>query len=147
MWKENDEKTPIELFPKQTVKGVIELTKRYFIFAINGEVNLVLYDLDTKKSMQVYNPTNGKIFFSMLKCPGFDFNKRPYVFLKDKNYISVINVRTYKVLPIIKSFFEVDMSRSCNFDLAFHSSGDYPQGADLSNLARSSSKIGLKDED
>jgi hypothetical protein len=120
MLKDVDKSTVFELFAKKTVKGVVEIAPRRFLFAINGEVNLVFYDFESKKSMQLYNPTNCKIFFSLLKCPGFDLERRPYVFLKDKNYISVINVRTYKILPLIKSFFEVDMIRSCNFEVTLH---------------------------
>ncbi len=103
------------LYPRSTVLAVVEIAPKIFLLAINGEVNLSIYDLHKYTSMQLYNPTNSKIFMGMQKCPGYHYEHRPYVFLKDKFYISLINVRTGKILPILKSNFEADNIRAFNF--------------------------------
>jgi hypothetical protein len=53
--------------------AVVEIAPKTFLFAINGEVNLAIYNLQKNTSMQLYNPTNSKIFMGMQKSPGYHY--------------------------------------------------------------------------
>ena len=111
----------------------MEIAEFKFLIAINGEKFLRIFDpRNNKTEATIPNPTDNSSYFSMLKCPGFDYNTRPYVFLKERNYIHLIDVRDRKMCPIIRSNLEMDMMRQANFEVTAAIQGGYKQS--LSNV-------------
>jgi len=51
----------------------------------------------------------------MIKVPGYNFDTRPYVLLKDSRFISLIDVFSLKVIPLIRSPYEGEPMSIHNF--------------------------------
>ena len=101
------------------MKAAIEIEPYKFLLAINGEKSLRIFNPSKGiTESEIANPTENSTYFSMLKCPGFDYITRPYVFLKERNYIHLIDVRDKKMCPIIRSNLEIDMTRQPNFEIS-----------------------------
>ncbi len=62
----------------------------------------------------------------MIKVPGFDPLTKPYVFLKDRTHISIIDIKLGKICPLINSPLELDMLRMHNFAVEEYISSDAP---------------------
>ena len=60
----------------------------------------------------------------MIKVPDFDMTTRPYVFLKDRKGISIVDVKERKICPLINSPLELDMQRLHNFSVEVWNSLD-----------------------
>jgi hypothetical protein len=54
------------------------------------------------------NPSGAVTQFSMFKHPNYDLEKCPYIFLKDNKFVSIIDVKNRRVLPIVRSAFEME---------------------------------------
>jgi hypothetical protein len=54
------------------------------------------------------NPSGAVTQFSMIKHPNYDLEKCPYIFLKDCKFVSIIDVKARRVLPIIRSSYEME---------------------------------------
>ena len=59
----------------------------------------------------------------MLKVPGYDFNKRPYVLLKDSRFISLIDVSARRSLPLIRSPYDGEPISHNNFNIKSQKDG------------------------
>ena len=53
-----------------------------------------------------------------MKVPGFDLRSRPFLVLKTRDQIHIVNVMKKVAFPIINSFYEADMIRQFNMDIA-----------------------------
>jgi len=45
--------------------------------------------------------------FSIKKVPGYDPETRPYVFIKDESHVSMLNTKTMKILPLVRSPYKM----------------------------------------
>ena len=43
----------------------------------------------------------------MKKMPGYDHETNPYILIKDESYVSMINTKTMKVLPLVCSPYKM----------------------------------------
>ncbi len=72
--------------------------------ACDGKKNLVIFDINNEKIIDWITNSSGRSnYYALEKCPEFNCQSKPYVFLKDDRFVSVINVATKTVLRIIKT--------------------------------------------
>jgi tRNA-binding EMAP/Myf-like protein len=80
--------------------------------ACNGNKTLTILDInDGKIKGRIANSSGRSNYYALEKCPGFNNESKPFVFLKDDRFISVINVATKTVLRIIKSQCNLSTNR------------------------------------
>ena len=53
----------------------------------------------------------------MKRIPGYNPETRPFVFLKDQEYVSLLNTKHMKLLPLIRSKYEMDPINMHNMDV------------------------------
>lgn len=86
--------------------AAIEYDKNKLLLAINGNDHLIMIDCNTKKIItKIINPSPSKLYLSMKKVPGFDYDTCPLVILKDSNKISVVNVVCKQIIEITPCVF------------------------------------------
>ena len=79
------------------------------MLAAEDLANLYVIDGNTRMEIQsVMNQSSLKSIFSMKKVPDYDAQKRPYVLIKDSEYVSLFNTRLMKLLPLVRSKYDID---------------------------------------
>ncbi len=81
------------------------------LVGIEGRNHLSVIEISSRAeipSKRVPNPSGSITVFSMKKVPGFDPEKRPYVILKDLRFISLLNIKLMKLLPLVRSPYDMD---------------------------------------
>lgn len=53
--------------------------------------------------MQINNPSNEGFYNGLLLCPQFDKEECPYVFVKDKKGVALINTMKFEIRKMIDS--------------------------------------------
>lgn len=77
----------------------------------------MIFDAFQEKEYMLHNPTGDYRYLSLLKSPNYSFESEPYVFLKSKDYISLIDVKSRKLVPLIRSLYELRMQRQHVFEV------------------------------
>jgi len=103
--------------PGKDVKAAIEIDDGKFLIAVKDEEDFIIFDSQTERQSVLRNPTNDYRYLSMIKCPNYSFEEQPYVFLKSKDYISLIDVKNRKFCPLIRSLYELRMERQHVFEI------------------------------
>jgi hypothetical protein len=80
--------------------------------ACDGKKNLVIFDINNEKTIDwITNSSSRSNYYALEKCPQFNSQSKPFVFLKDDRFISLINVATKTVLRIIKTQCDLSTHR------------------------------------
>jgi len=51
----------------------------------------------------------------MHKTPGYNFETKPYIFIKEARFVSILNVKEKAILPLIRSPYDMDPLSVHNF--------------------------------
>lgn len=108
---------PMSPFPfhDQIVRAAVEIEKDSILVAIEGRNRLYIIDVPSRLAKKVIiNPTTVKTPLSLIPCPGYDQDSYPWLFLKDSRYISVVNTKEKRILPLLKTTNTIDIRR-CHF--------------------------------
>ena len=111
----DDGNDPLSPFPfhDKVVKAAVEIEMNKLLLAIEGKSSLYVIDVPTRLATKVVaNPTKIAMPLSLIPAPGYDQNSNPWVFLKDSRYISAINTKDLKVIPLLRQTNEVDLRRN-----------------------------------
>ena len=103
---------------EDTVRTAVQITPDHLLVACDGRKQLLIIQMDNGKiTDRIVNTSQRSTYFKLEKCPGFVSPTKPYVFLKDDRFISVINLKQLSVLRIIKSQCDLSTMRMFNFDV------------------------------
>ena len=95
----------------------MEIEPDMALISVAGRARLYFINVKDRKAVaSIDNPSGCTNQYSMIKHPAYHCEKRPFVFLKDQRYISVIDVKKKKILPLIRS--PIDMEQ-----LSIHNMG------------------------
>lgn len=110
----DDGNEPFSQFPfhDKVVRSAVEIGGNQLLVAVEGKSSLYIIDVPTRLASKViHNPTKMSNPLSLIHAPGYDADNHPWVFLKDSRFISVVNTKDLKVIPLLKSTNDVDIKR------------------------------------
>jgi hypothetical protein len=107
-----DGHAPLSTFPfhDKKILAATEIRPNQVLVAAEDMSTFYVIDGDTRMAILVpiKNPSNLTTLCSMKKVPGYDPQHRPYVLFKDSDYISLFNTRLMKLLPLVRSKYDMD---------------------------------------
>lgn len=97
---------PLSTFPfhGDVVKGAVEIARNQVLVAVEGKSRLYVIDAGTRMAIKlIVNPTMLTSHLTLIAAPGYDPETFPYVFLKNSRFISVINTKELRMLPLLRA--------------------------------------------
>ena len=86
--------------------------------AVQGRSRLYVIDACTRLATRMFiNPTMLTDHHTLIAAPGYDAHNFPYVFLKNTRFVSLINIKEGKILPLIRSPNDCDLNRTHYLDV------------------------------
>ena len=96
-------------FSDERISAVVEIEPDMVLVAVAGRAKLYIVNIKNRAAVEaIDNPTGSTLQYSMIKHPAYDRQNRPYVFLKDQRFISVIDIGRKKVLPLVRSPIDME---------------------------------------
>jgi hypothetical protein len=96
---------PLSTFPfhDEVVKGAVEIARNQILVAVEGRSRLYVIDAGTRLAIKlIVNPTMLTSHLTLIAAPGYDLETFPYVFLKNSRFISVVNTKELRILPLLR---------------------------------------------
>ena len=93
------EQTSKDFFEKEAVRGAFEYKEGKFILLINGTNKIRFFDKEKEKEdtfLKLHNLSDETSYRCLQPFPGYDYEKLPFVLIKDSISLSVINTKTMK---------------------------------------------------
>ena len=105
-------------FHDEKITAVVEIEPDMALISVAGRARLYVINIKNRAAVaSIDNPSGCTNQYSMIKHPEYDKREdRRYVFLKDQRYISVIDIKRKKILPLLRS--PIDMEQ-----LSIHNMG------------------------
>lgn len=103
-------------FNDKPVKSAIEISNGELLVAVNSYDHLKIVDIATMKEIgQISNNASASTSYYNLKK--FDLpNSKSAILLKDRANISLVNLDSKTITPLVKSKYERDNMRAYNFE-------------------------------
>jgi hypothetical protein len=96
-------------FYDMRISSAVEISPDRILLTTRGRTRLYELDLSTRLAVgHIENPSGAVTQFAMVKHPYYDAEKYPYIFLKDSKFVSIIDVKRRKVLPIVRSQLDLE---------------------------------------
>ena len=103
-------------FYDMRISAIAEVSPDRLLLTARGRTRLYGVDLSTRAAVDhIENPSGAITQFCMLKHPKYDAEKCPYIFLKDSKFVSVVDVKMKKTLPILRSQLDLEQLNFNNF--------------------------------
>jgi len=102
-------------FYNETVRAAVEIERNKLLVAVEGRTRLFVIDVPSRRAIKlIVNPTQQNIPMSLIPAPGYDSQTFPYLFLKDARFISLVNTKEYRIIPLIRAPNDVSMHTKHN---------------------------------
>ena len=83
-------------FKEQDIKSAIEFRRDHVATCFDMDFNVHIIDRKQKCVVRVIeNPSNSDNPLCLRMIPGFDYDKLPFLLLRDKEGVSIMNIRTH----------------------------------------------------
>jgi len=126
-----DGHAPLSTFPfhENNILAATEIRPNQVLVAAEDMSTCYVIDGDTRMAILVpiKNPSNLKGLCSMKKVPDYDPQHRPYVLFKDSDYISLFNTRLMKLLPLVRSKYDMNPLNVHNLSVTNYTKHDKRQ--------------------
>ena len=100
------------------MRGAVEIARNQILVAVDGRSRLYVIDACTRLAIKlIVNPTMLTSHLTLIAAPAFDPETFPYVFLKNSRFISVINTKEFRMLPLLRAINDCDINRNHYLDL------------------------------
>ena len=97
----------------EVITSAVEIEKDKIMVSIEGRNKLFVIDVATRMAIKaIVNPTTISRPLVMIPAPGYNSATHPWVFLKDTRFISVVNTKDKRILPLIRSPNDCDMRKT-----------------------------------
>jgi hypothetical protein len=111
---------PLSTFPfhDEVVRGAVEIARNQILVAVEERSRLYVIDACTRMAIKlIINPTMLTSHLTLIAAPGYDPETFPYVFLKNSRFISVVNTKEFRMLPLLRAANDCVMNRNHYLDL------------------------------
>jgi hypothetical protein len=96
-------------FYEMRISAAVEYAPDKILLTTRGRTRIYELNLKTRLAVgHMENPSGAVTQFSMIKHPYYDAESYPYIFLKDNKFISIIDIKNRKVLPLVRSQFDME---------------------------------------
>ena len=106
------------------IKGAFEYEPDKFLVLANG-INSFLFTQRNnmgktlRENHAIPNPSEDKYYHGLKPFPGFDIDSRPYVLIKDRLSLTVVNLKTKQSMIVVRRCpFKWDCIRDYTLDIA-----------------------------
>lgn len=90
----------------QDVKAAVEFKKDLIAACIDGDQSIHIIDRKTKGTIRtIDNPSGSDDPLCFRLAPAYDYEKFPFAFLRDKEGVSVVNLKTSQAYKIIQNMY------------------------------------------
>ena len=97
------------------IKGAYEYEPKKYFVLVNNQSNLIFLDLTVPLGQvndSLPNPSGDKIFYCVKPIPDFHSVLKPYLFVKDRSSITLVNTKTQQVVKaLMRCPFQWDVIR------------------------------------
>lgn len=82
-------------FRQQDIKAAIEFKRDLIVTCMDMDLSVFVVDRKAKTTVRtIENPSGSDNPLCMRLIPGFDYEKMPFAFLRDKDGLTLVNLRT-----------------------------------------------------
>lgn len=94
-------------FRQQDVKSAIEYRRDYVATCFDMDFNVHIIDRKQKSVVRVIeNPSNNDSPLCLRLIPGFDYDKFPFLILRDKEGVTLMNLRSQTAFRAWQSWYQ-----------------------------------------
>lgn len=90
----------------QDIKAAVEFRKDLIAACVDGDQSIHIIDRKAKGPIrQIDNPSGSDNPLCFRLAPSYDYEKFPFAFLRDKEGVSVVNLKTSQAYKIIQNLY------------------------------------------